>query len=230
MGPIAASLLLPLQQIGEPGFRWPLLKGLASALLAFGVLIGLADWGVSSLLGGSGWLATVAGLLGGVLVLVSAVWLFVPVMLAMAGLFLDEVAEAVERRHYPGLPPAKGSALHAQAWAGLTLGLRMLGLTLLLMPLALLLPPVGAVAFWVVAAISLGNGLFEGVAQRRMGITEARLLRRQRRWPVLAVGAVLAGLALVPFVNLSVPVLGTAAMTHLMHRTANWPRSIIRGA
>ncbi len=34
----------------------------------------------------------------------------VPVMLAVAGLFLDAVAEAVERRFYPGLPPARGAS------------------------------------------------------------------------------------------------------------------------
>jgi uncharacterized protein involved in cysteine biosynthesis len=36
---------------------------------------------------------------------------------------------------------------------------------------------------------------------------------------VLGVGAVLAGIALIPGLNLIVPVLGTAAMTHLLHRS-----------
>jgi len=218
MHAIPASLILPLQQIGEPGFRWPLFKGVAGAILAFAVLIGLADWGVSALVGGQGWMATVAGLLGGLLVLVSAVWLFVPVTMAIAGLFLDEVAEAVERRHYPMLPPAAGSALHSQAWAGLVLGLRLLGLTLLVAPLALFLPPVGAVAFWAIAAVSLGYGLFDGVAQRRMTVAQSHALRARMRGPVLVLGGFLALLALVPVVNLTVPVLGTAAMTHLLHR------------
>jgi uncharacterized protein involved in cysteine biosynthesis len=218
MRAIVASLILPLRQIGESGFRWPLLKGLGGALLAFLALIGLADWGVGALVGGDGWLATVAGVLGGVLVLVSAIWLFVPIALAIASLFLDEVAEAVERRHYPTLPPAEGSALHSQIWAGLVLGFQMLALTMLIMPLALFLPPVGALAFWVLAAVSLGYGLFEGVAQRRLSVEQSRKLRRQVRWPVLAVGGVLAGLSLIPLLNLTVPVLGTAAMTHLFHR------------
>jgi uncharacterized protein involved in cysteine biosynthesis len=55
------------------------------------------------------------------------------------------------------------------------------------------------------------------------------------RWPVLAIGGVLAALALLPFVNLAVPVLGTAAMTHLFHRAgatraAVRPRAVSRGA
>jgi len=218
MHAVSTSLLLPLRQITEPGFRWPLLKGVLGALLAFGGLIWLADWGVSSLVGGEGWLATLAGVLGGVLVLVSAVWLFVPVMLGIASLFLDEVAEAVERRYYPALPPAVGSGLHSQVWAGVVLGLKMLALTIVVMLLTLFAPPLGAVCFWVLAAISLGNGLFEGVAQRRMSVPEASALRRRLRWPVWAVGGVLAAAALVPVLNLAVPVWGTAAMTHLMQR------------
>jgi uncharacterized protein involved in cysteine biosynthesis len=218
MHAIPASLILPWQQIGEPGFRWPLLKGMAGAILAFAALVGLADWGVASLLGSEGWIATLAGLMGGLLVLVSAVWLFVPVTMAIAGLFLDEVAEAVERRHYPALPPAKGSALHSQAWAGLKLGLQLLGLTLLVAPLGIFLPPVGALAFWAIAAVSLGYGLFDGVAQRRMSVAEAHVLRGRMRGPVLVLGGVLALLALVPVLNLTVPVLGAAAMTHLLHR------------
>jgi CysZ protein len=218
MHAVSTSLLLPLRQITEPGFRWPLLKGLGGAVLAFGLLVWLADWGVAALVGGTGWLATVAGLLGGVLVLVSAIWLFVPVMLGIASLFLDEVAEAVEHRYYPALPPPQGAGLHAQVWAGIALGLRMLVLTLAVMLLALFAPPVGAVLFWLLAAISLGNGLFEGVAQRRMSVPEATALRRRLRWPVWAVGGVLAAAALVPVLNLAVPIWGTAAMTHLLHR------------
>ena len=218
MHAVSTSLLLPLRQITDPGFRWPLLKGVAGALLAFAGLVWLADWGVSALVGGDGWLATLAGLLGGVLVLVSAIWLFVPVMLGIASLFLDEVAEAVEKRFYPALPRPQGAGLHAQIWAGVVLGLRMLVLTVLVMILALFAPPVGAVLFWVVAAVSLGNGLFDGVAQRRMAVPDATLLRRRLRWPIWAVGGVLALAALVPVLNLVVPVWGTAAMTHLLQR------------
>lgn len=218
MKTVTASLALPFRQIGDPGFRRPLLKGLLASLLAFAALAGLADWGVGTLVGGEGWLPSLAGLLGGALVLVGAIWLFVPVLLALTSLFLDDVAEAVERRFYPGLPPAHGASLSAQLWANLALSARLLLASIVIFPLALTLPPVGVVLFWAVAAVSLGYGLFEGVAQRRMSVAQARALRRQRRNEILLVGTVLAGVAIVPFANLLVPVLGTAAMTHLMHR------------
>ncbi|MFC0408882.1 EI24 domain-containing protein [Roseomonas elaeocarpi] len=218
MPPLLRSLILPLRQLDDRSFRNTLLKGLFGALFSFVAVVFLADWGVSALVGGSGWIATVAGWLGGLLVLASAVWLFVPVALAISGLCSDAVAEAVERRFYPGLPPARGASLAAQARFNIVLSLQVLVINLVLLPLGLFLPLIGAVLFWVVAAVSLGNGMFEGVAQRRMTVAEARALRRQRRFEVLALGGALAALALVPVANLLVPILGTAAMTHLLHR------------
>jgi CysZ protein len=215
-----ASLLLALRQLGDHAFRGPLLKGLGGAVLVFAGLVVAGAWGADALAGGSGWVAKAAAALGGLLALGLAVWLFVPVMLAVAGLFLDPVAEAVERRFYPGLPPARGASLAAQARFNLRFGLRMGVLSLATLPLALAVPPVGTVLLWLVSAFGLGHGLFEGVAQRRMGIAEARALRRGREARVLGIGGVLAALSLVPVLNLLVPVLGTAAMTHLLHRNA----------
>ncbi|WP_376093261.1 EI24 domain-containing protein [Roseomonas sp. CCTCC AB2023176] len=215
---IAESLALPLGQLGDRGFVGPLLGGFGAAVVAFGLLTWGADAWVASLAGGTGWLATALGALGGLAVIVAAYWLFVPVTIALAGVFLEATAAAVERRHYPGLPPARGASLAAQAWFNIGLGAKVLLLNLVLLPVALVLPPVGAVLFWFVAAVFLGRGLFEGVAQRRMTVAQARSLRRARNPAVMAIGAVLATMSLVPILNLLLPVYGTAAMTHLLHR------------
>jgi uncharacterized protein involved in cysteine biosynthesis len=151
-----------------------------------------------------------------VLVLFAAWWLFVPMVLAVSGLFLDGVAAAVERRHYPALPPARGEGVAGQAWASAMTAAKMAGLTLILLPLSLLLPMVGIFGLWAVAAIGLGEGLFEGVALRRMDRAAAEALRQRRRTTIWTMGAILAGMAAVPLLNLMVPVLGTAAMTHLL--------------
>ncbi len=218
---VPAALTLPLAQLGDRGFAAPLLKGVGAAILAFAGVAALAGWGVSALAAGTGWLATLLVALGAVAVVVAAFWLVVPAMLALAGLFLDDTAAAVERRHYPGLSEPRGASLPAQAWFNAALGAKVLALNLVLLPLTLLLPPLGAALFWAVAAVALGRGLFEGVAQRRMDVPAARALRRSRTPEVLAVGGVLATMALVPLLNLLVPVYGTAAMTHLLHRGRN---------
>jgi CysZ protein len=213
-----APLLLALRQLGDPAFLGPLLKGLGGAVLVFAGLVAAGAWGAEALAGGSGWLAKAAAALGGLLAVGLAVWLFVPVMLAVAGLFLDPVSAAVERRFYPDLPPASGASLAAQVRFNLWFGLRLAVLSLAALPLILALPPVGTALLWLVSAFGLGHGLFEGVAQRRMGVAEARALRRAREGRVLGVGAILAAISLIPLLNLIVPVLGTAAMTHLLHR------------
>ena len=213
-----APLLLALRQLGDPAFLGPLLKGLGGAVLVFAGLVAAGAWGAETLAGGSGWLAKAAAALGGLLAVGLAVWLFVPVMLAVAGLFLDPVSAAVERRFYPGLPPASGASLAAQVRFNLWFGVRLAVLSLAALPLIVALPPLGTALLWLVSAFGLGHGLFEGVAQRRMGVAEARALRRAREGRVLGIGAILAAISLIPVLNLIVLVLGTAAMTHLLHR------------
>ena len=223
------SILLSLRQLGDPAFLGPLAKGFLGALLAFLGLAALAGWAVGALAGGSGWLAGIAATLGGLLTLGLAIWFFVPVMLAISGLFLDAVAAAVERRFYPALPPPRGASLAAQARFNLVLALKMGGLSLLALAVALLLPPLGTALLWVVSTVALGHGLFEGVAQRRMGVAAARALRRRREGPVLVLGGLLAAMALVPGLNLLVPVLGTAVMTHLLHQSGSEISAEFRG-
>lgn len=212
------ALLLAIGQITDPAFRRPLLLGAGLALLGGFGLAGLASWGLGEIAGGSGWFANVVAAAGGVLVLFAVWWFFVPLLLAISSIFLDGVAGAVERRHYPALPPPQGSPTAVQVWSGLVLAAKMAGLTLIFLPLSLVLPMVGLLALWAVAAIGLGEGLFDGVAQRRMGREAARELRRRRRSEVWGLGAALALLSLVAPLNLLVPVIGTAAMTHLLHR------------
>jgi uncharacterized protein involved in cysteine biosynthesis len=214
------DLFRAVRQIGDPAFRRPLILG---ALLALGGGLGLAwavGWGVEALAGGEGWFAHAAAAAGGLLVLFAVFWLFVPLLLAISSLFTDGIAAAVERRWYPALPPAAGAHGAAQAWSGAVLAAKMAGLTLILLPLSLVLPLIGAIALWGVAAIGLGEGLFLAVAQRRMSVEASEALRRRRRTEIWSLGGVLALVGLVAPLNLLVPVLGTAAMVHLLHRDA----------
>jgi uncharacterized protein involved in cysteine biosynthesis len=210
------ALLLAIGQIGDPAFLRALLRAAALTLLGG---IGLA-WGVSAgvgwLAGGEGWIATLASAAGALLVVLALFWLFVPLVIAVAGLFVDGVAAAVERRHYPALPPPQGASVAAQAWSGLRLAAVFGLLTLVLLPVSLLVPVVGPLLLWAVAAVALGEGLFIGVAQRRLSVAEADALRRRRRAAIWGIGAALALLGAVPPLGLLVPVLGTAAMVHLL--------------
>lgn len=103
-----------------------------------------------------------------------------------------------------------------QVWDGLAVGARILLLNLMALVFALLLPGVGLVLAWAIGAYAIGRGLFVAVAMRRMGREEAQALYRRRRAAVLVQGGILALASYLPLLNLLIPVLGTAAMVHVM--------------
>jgi CysZ protein len=103
------------------------------------------------------------------------------------------------------------------------MGLRFAGLALAVNVLAVLLiliPGVNILAFFAANAYLLSREYFEMAAGRFRPMADASRLRREHRGIVLAGGAVLAGLVLIPVVNLIIPLFGIAFMVHLHKRIA----------
>jgi CysZ protein len=150
--------------------------------------------------------------------LIIAFWFILPSVSAIvAGYFLDDVAEVVERSDFPGDAPGKPLPL---GWA-LLYGLRFAGLSLLVNLAALLIffiPVVGIGAFFLANAYLLGREYFELAAGRFRPMREAAAMRVQNRGTVFAAGAMLAGLVLVPVLNLLTPLVGVALMVHVHKR------------
>jgi uncharacterized protein involved in cysteine biosynthesis len=210
--------LRALAQMDDPVFLGVVWRSVAWTLAGFVALAVVLTWGGHAALAGHGWLGWAAGALGGIGAALLALYLFLPLASVVALLFADRIAAAVERRFYPGLPPSRPAPLAQQAWDGVALGLRVLAwqvltLVLLLTPLA----PVAAPAGWLISAWSVGRGLFVAVAMRRMDRRHAAAVYAGLRPSVLAQGGLMAAASLVPVLNLFVPVLGTAAMVHLLH-------------
>jgi uncharacterized protein involved in cysteine biosynthesis len=105
-----------------------------------------------------------------------------------------------------------------QLWDGGVVALKVLALNVLALALVLVLPGIGFVLGWAIAAYAIGRGLFVAVAMRRMPRSVAESIYCRIRLSVLAQGAVLALAAYVPVLNLLIPVIGTAAMVHLLDR------------
>lgn len=149
-----------------------------------------------------------------------SVFLMVPVASAFTGFFLEDVADAVEDRHYPGLPPATPLALAE----GLRQSVNFLGLVIAVNAGALFLYPfVGPgipLLFWAVNGFLLGHEYFSLVALRRLPATEVKAMRRRNRWTLWVAGTLMAAPLSVPVLNLVIPVLGVATFTHLYHRLA----------
>ncbi len=213
------------EQLDDPAILGVLLQSLALSAAAFAALCGGSVIGLHHVLAASGWLAWVAGVLGGFAALAAGLWLFLPVAVVIASLFMEPVCRAVERRWYPGLPPPSGAHLAAQIWDGLVVGALVLALSVASLLLALLVPGIGLVLGWAITAWALGRGLFVAVAMRRMGRAEANAAYRRHRGGALLQGAALALLGSVPLANLLVPVLGTACMVHVLMQAAGAPRS-----
>ena len=207
-----------IEQLDDPAILGVLGQSLLLSALGFAALCAGAVYGLHHVLAGeaSGWLAWVAGVLGGFAAAAAALWLFLPLAVVIASLFLEPVCRAVERRWYPGLPAPSGAALAAQIWDGVVVGGLVLAMSALSLLLALLVPGVGLVLGWAITAWALGRGLFVAVAMRRMSRAEANALYARRRWGVLLQGAALALAGSLPVVNLLVPVLGTACMVHVL--------------
>jgi uncharacterized protein involved in cysteine biosynthesis len=212
-------------QLGDPRLRRPVLLGLLAAGLGFALLVGFGLWLVGlAATGAGGWLDRILSALGGVAAVIVALLLFGPASLAVAGVLQDDVAAAVEARHYPFLAPATPAPLWSQVLAGLRVALRALVISVVALPLVLLLPGVGSLVWLAVSAYALSREYFEFAALRRMDAASARALRRRHRFRVWLARVPAAALMLVPVANLLAPVLGAAAFTHVFHGVALGPR------
>ena len=155
--------------------------------------------------------------LAGAGLIIAFIYVLPAVSALVAGFFLDEAAEIVERTDFPGEPP--GQAL--PAGRALLYGIRFAGFALLVNLAALTLffiPVVNIAAFFAANAYLLGREYFEMAAGRFRPLAKAAEMRREHRSTVLLAGAMMAGLVLVPVLNLLTPLFGIALMVNVHKR------------
>jgi CysZ protein len=214
-------------QIGDRRFLTVLVRALVLTALA----LALAAWafvaGIGGLLPESvelPWIGSVAFLddlafwaaVGGVLVL--SVFLMVPVAAAVVGFFLEGIAEAVEERHYPSLPPARKIPLATQIGDALRFFGLVVAVNLFALAIYLTLAPLAPFVFWIVNGFLLGREYFQLVALRRADPLEAKALRNKHFATIWLTGTAMAIPLSIPIVNLFVPIAGVAVFTHQFHR------------
>ncbi|HEX2256068.1 MAG TPA: EI24 domain-containing protein, partial [Afifellaceae bacterium] len=107
-----AAARLALHDIASPALRSVLWKSLALTLaLLAAVWIAVQAALVYLLVLPFPWLETALAIFTGIGLIVGLAFLVAPATALFAGLFLDEVAEVVERTHYPGEPPGRALPL-----------------------------------------------------------------------------------------------------------------------
>ncbi|MGM0584505.1 MAG: EI24 domain-containing protein [Pseudomonadota bacterium] len=194
---------------------------LASMMVGWSWLIALIPENGWTLFGYSlGFLDSVAALLAWTAGALGAVFLMFPVAALFIGLFLEEIADAVEDRHYPHLPPAGRMTFWETLADGLIFFAALIVANLVGLVFYLLAGPLGPFVFLAVNGWLLGRQYFELAAARRIGAKQARRLRREAGARVWLAGALLALGLSIPILNLAIPVLGVAAFTHMYHRVA----------
>jgi uncharacterized protein involved in cysteine biosynthesis len=222
-----------LDQMFSPPFRTVLAKsmGLATLFLMVSVIVlfRLLEWlsgaGVGWLEGAIGSMAHVPlAVLGWIVAIALGLGLFAGAVLLMpavtavaASFFADEIAERVERSHYPADKPGVALPLWLAAVEGAKTALLALAVYLCTLPF-FLFAGAGVVLFFIATAWLLGRQYFDLAAIRFHPVAEAKTLRRRHQATVFAAGLFIAGFVSIPVLNLATPLFGTALMVHVHKR------------
>ena len=214
-------------QLSDPRTRTVFWIGILVATVVFGLLWAALTYFLATTTlfetGWLGWAEWIVDVLGGFAALWLTWILFPAVITLVVGLLLEGVAEAVETRHYPNLPPAPAQSVLRSVINALRFAAVLVVLNLLLLPF-LFFPPLFPFVFYAVNGYLLGREYFELVAFRRLSTGEAKALRKRHGGRLLVVGVLIAFLLTLPLINLLTPVVATAAMVHLFeswrHRAA----------
>lgn len=223
---ILTSFFAALGQIGDPRFRRVLLLGIALTIaLLIAATTGLV-WLIGSLtadsttipwVGEITWLDDIVSWGSFFLFFGLSIFLMMPVASAITSMFLDEVAQAVEDKHYPNLPPA----YNVPFGDAVVDTINFLGVLLLANLLALILyvmfPPAAIFIFWGLNGFFLGREYFTLAAMRRMSRAEAKELRKAYSGTIWLAGTLMAIPLSVPLINLLIPIIGAATFTHIFH-------------
>jgi uncharacterized protein involved in cysteine biosynthesis len=227
-----------LSQMMSPPMRSILWRSIGLALVLIVVLaIGLqrllswfATYGevwLEGLLGPS-WhsslevLAWIISIAAGFGVVFGSVFLMPAITSLVASFFVDDVAEIVEREHYPAERPGVALPFGQAIYQGIKTALLTILVYLIALPFVFL-AGAGFLIFFLAAAWLLGREYFELAAMRFRSPEEARAMRRDNAATIFTAGLIIAAFVSIPIVNLATPIFGMAFMVH-MHKRLSGPR------
>jgi CysZ protein len=227
-----------LSQILSPPMRSILWRSIGLALVLIAVLaVGLQrllSWLAASgevwaegLLGPSfqtpldilAWIVSIAAGLG---VVFGAVLLMPAITSLVASVFVDEVADHVEREHYPAEHPGVALPLGVAMTEGVKTALLTVLVYLIALPF-IFVAGAGVIVFFIATAWLLGREYFELAAMRFRPPAEAKAMRKDNAATVFTAGLFIAAFVSIPVVNLATPLFGMAFMVH-MHKRLSGPR------
>jgi len=220
-----------LTQMFSPPFRRVLLKSIGLALILI-VLIGVglnrlfswmatagATWAEATAGGHTlwqmlAWVLSIAATLG---IVTGAVFLMPAVTAFVGSFFVDEIADEVERGHYPHEPPGIALPLWLALVEGIKTALLAVAVYLCAVPF-LFLAGLGLVILFLANAYLLSREYFLLAAMRFRPPDEARAMRRAHHTQIFLAGLLIALFVSIPVVNLATPLFAMAMMVHMHKR------------
>ena len=235
-----------LSQMFAPALRRVLLKAVGLALILI-VIIGilmqrfLAAWAEA----GANWaeqatgvaphaawsaLAWILSIMAGLGIITGALFLMPAVTAFVGSFFVDEIADVVEREHYPAESPGRALPF----LLALVEGLKIAALALLVYLCALpfvLFAGLGIIVLYLANAYLLGREYFELAAMRFHPPHEAKVMRKTNSVYLFLAGMFISAFVSIPIVNLATPIFAMAFMVHIHKRLSGkrtelieWPR------
>ena len=228
---IVRDLMRAVRQLSDPAFGRVLVLSLLGALGLLALLwaavfvvlsnVTIADAGFLGAVAGIDLIAAADWMAGGALVagLFFASWAVYPAAATLiTGIFLDDIVGAVERAHYPHLPPPRRIPAWDMTMEALKFTCTAIVLNIVILPTLFI--GIYPIPFFVLNAWLIGREYFEMVTIRYLAAPGSRSTdaRRRPRLGVFLAGCVIMTMSMIPLVNLIAPIVGTAFMVHVAMR------------
>src|ERR1700745_1277010 len=214
-----------LSQILSPPLRSILWRSIALAL----VLVALLAIGLQRLLSwfatyGEGWaeamlgpsfhtplnvIAWIVSIAAGLGVVLGAILLMPAITSLVASVFVDEVADHVEREYYPAERPGTALPFGLAMREGVKTALLTILVYLIVLPFVFV-AGAGFLVFFIATAWLLGREYFELAAMRFRPPGEAKAMRGDNAATIFAAGLFIAAFVSIPVVTLATPLFGMA--------------------
>ncbi|MEE2996034.1 MAG: EI24 domain-containing protein [Pseudomonadota bacterium] len=218
-----SALFLAIQQLADKRIRSVVVRAVVVSAVVFIALVFGISWTLSSTsFFGMKWLDSGVAILGGATAFAIGLLIFPALTGLVISFMMEEIARAVETRHFPDLPDVREEPIwemvsHAARFASIALGLNLLVLVFVVPVLlfTFVLAPLIPFVFCALNGYLLGREYFEFAALRRLDPAAMQLLRRRHKTRILICGIVISVLMAIPLVNWLMPVVAAAYMVHV---------------
>jgi uncharacterized protein involved in cysteine biosynthesis len=224
MTQIARAIALSISQFSDRRFQRVVIRSIILAIFALWALAAGGGSVLRWLFSGDltlPWIGTIT--FNGSLIGWGAFWiilglsviLMAPVASAMSAFFVDDVARAVEDRHYPNSHAQHRSKPFEEVRESLGFLGTMLVANLIALIFYTLFTVFAPIIFWSLNGYLIGREYFYMAAKRHVGRNNALSALSENRFRVWICGVTMVLTMSVPLLNLLVPVLAAASFTHL---------------